>query len=129
MTRWRVAVSLSVAWIITATAHAWSPQGHRLVALVATNHLTPAARQSVSSLLGDASLADVAVWADQYLEGNNQTSFWHYVNIPLDASSYDRDRDCPTSAGGARQEAETTAGVTASSIGSSTTRNVWRTVA
>lgn len=44
-------------------------------------------------------MADVAVWADQYLEGNNQTSFWHYVNIPLDATKYDRDRDCPNQPG------------------------------
>jgi hypothetical protein len=69
------------------------------VALLAANHLTPMARQNVSWLLGDASLADVAVWADLYLEGNNQTSFWHYVNIPSDATSYDRDRDCPRQPG------------------------------
>jgi hypothetical protein len=49
----------------------------------------------VADLLGDESLADVAVWADSYLDGNNQTSFWHYVDIPLDANGYDRDRDCP----------------------------------
>jgi hypothetical protein len=44
-------------------------------------------------------LADVAVWADLYLEGNNQTSFWHYVNIPVEATRYDRDRDCPRQPG------------------------------
>ena len=90
----RIAASLLLAGIAAATVHAWSPQGHRLVALLATNHLTPTARQNVSWLLGRASLADVAVWADQY-PGNNQTSSWHYVNIPLDATNYDRDRDCP----------------------------------
>jgi nuclease S1 len=77
----------------------WGPQGHRLVAIVATNHLTPAARQQVVSLLGGESLADVAVWADDYLAGNNQTSYWHYVNIPADARRYDRDRDCPRQPG------------------------------
>ena len=97
--RWRIAALVMLASIADATVHAWSPQGHRLVALIATRHLTPVARQGVSRLLGTASLADVAVWADQYLEGNNQTSFWHYVNIPSDASKYDRDRDCPTQPG------------------------------
>ena len=92
-------MTLTLAWITAATVEAWSPQGHRLVALIATKHLTPVARQGVSRLLGSASLADVAVWADQYLEGNNQTSFWHYVNIPVDATKYDRDRDCPTQPG------------------------------
>jgi hypothetical protein len=69
------------------------------VALVAANHLTPTARQNVSWLLGRATLADVAVWADEYSEGNNQTSLWHYVNIPLDATNYDGDRDCPRQPG------------------------------
>src|SRR5262245_30864038 len=95
----RIAALFACAWIVSSTAHAWSPQGHRLVALVAANHLTPAARQNVSWLLGSATLADIAVWADQYLEGNSQTSFWHYVNVPLDAATYDRDRDCPRQPG------------------------------
>lgn len=89
----------ALALVAPATLNAWNAQGHRLVALVATNHLTPAARQQVQALLGDETLADVAVWADRYLLGNNQTSFWHYVNIPPDAASYDRDRDCPRQPG------------------------------
>ena len=95
----RIAAQLLLACIASTTLQAWSPQGHRLVALVATNHLEPPARQNVSWLLGDSSLADVAVWADQYLQGNNQTSFWHFINIPLDATSYNRDRDCPRQPG------------------------------
>jgi len=57
------------------------------------------ARQNVQRLLGSQSLADVANWADDYLIGNNQTSFWHYVNIPADARAYDRNRDCPRQPG------------------------------
>jgi hypothetical protein len=91
----RLALVGLVVWSTVATLDAWSPQGHRLVASVAASHLSPLARQNVSWLLGRESLADVAVWADEYLLGNNQTSFWHYVNIPLDATSYDRDRNCP----------------------------------
>ena len=99
--RHRLTALLLLVWVASAAVHTWGPQGHRLVALVAANHLTPAARQSVSWLLGDASLADVAVWADQYVATNHQTSFWHYVNIPLDAVRYDRERDCPTQPGAA----------------------------
>jgi nuclease S1 len=101
-TRLQIAALVTCAWVACSTGrtvHAWSPQGHRLVALIATNHLTPAARQNVSWLLGSTTLADIAVWADHYLEGNNQTSFWHYVNIPLNATNYDRDRDCPRQPG------------------------------
>jgi hypothetical protein len=95
-----VSSAIAIAFLLAgASLEGWGPQGHRLVAIVAANHLTPAARRQVTSLLGDESLADVAVWADSYLEGNNQTSYWHYVNIPADARRYDRDRDCPRQPG------------------------------
>jgi nuclease S1 len=79
----------------TAPCWGWGAQGHRLVAEVAWDHLTPEAKASVQALLGEESLADVASWPDHYLEGNTQTSLWHYVNMPTDAAAYDRDRDCP----------------------------------
>lgn len=78
---------------------AWGAQGHRLVGLLAARYLTSAAKQNVQRLLVNQTLADVSTWADDYLVGNNQTSFWHYVNIPPDARSYDRDRDCPRQPG------------------------------
>ena len=86
---------LLLVTFVPAAVQAWGPKGHRLVALVATNHLSAAARQNIDWLLDGASLADVAVWADQYVERNKQTSSWHYVNIPSVATAYDRDRDCP----------------------------------
>ena len=85
--------------LMAVAVDGWGPQGHRLVAMVAANHLTPSAHQSVRSLLGNESLADVASWADDYVPGNYQTSYWHYVNIPADARAYDRDRDCPRQPG------------------------------
>ncbi len=74
---------------------AWGGQGHRLVGLVAANHLSPVAKQNVQWLLGRQSLADVSSWADQQVTDHVQTSWWHYLNIPPDATGYDRDRDCP----------------------------------
>jgi hypothetical protein len=90
---------LTILASLHVTVQGWGPQGHRLVAIVAANHLSAAARTGVQSLLGDESLAGVSVWADDYLVGNNQTSYWHYVNIPADAARYDRDRDCPRQPG------------------------------
>ncbi len=83
----------------SARVSAWGAQGHRLVALIATERLTPIARQNVLWLLGPQTLADVASWADRYEEGNFQTFFWHFLNIPPRATSYDRDRDCPLQPG------------------------------
>jgi nuclease S1 len=85
--------------VASVNAHAWGAQGHRLVALLAANRLAPTARENVRWLLGDETLADVSSWADQYLEGNTQTALWHYLNIPPEATSYDRDRDCPRQPG------------------------------
>jgi hypothetical protein len=78
---------------------AWSAQGHRLVALIAAERLTPVARRNVVWLLGPETLADVSSWADRYHEGAYQTFFWHFVNVPAQASRYDRDRDCPRQPG------------------------------
>jgi hypothetical protein len=80
-------------------SHAWGGQGHRLVGLIAAGRLTPAARQQVAWLLDGQSLADVASWADTFTSEQVQTSYWHYLNIPPEASGYDRDRDCPRQPG------------------------------
>ena len=78
---------------------AWGGQGHRLVGLIAAERLTPAARQQVRSLLDGQTLADVSSWADSLTSDQVQTSYWHYLNIPPEASGYDRDRDCPKQPG------------------------------
>ena len=94
--------------LTSLSIEAWGPQGHRLVAMLASSYLTATARQNVTWLIGNASLADVAVWADQYRDGNVQTESWHYLNIPPLATGYDRDRDCPRQPGvalGARADA------------------------
>ena len=76
-------------------AHAWWEKGHKLVARVAMDHLTPVARRNVEALLGTESLADVAGWADVYRPLELQTSGWHYTDVPADSDVYSRDRDCP----------------------------------
>ena len=91
----RLAGLVLLAGVMSVTLEGWGPQGHRLVAMVAANHLTPAARQNVRVLLGNETLADVAVWADAYVTGGHrETQPWHYVNIP-DGGSYAAGRDCP----------------------------------
>jgi nuclease S1 len=94
-----IAASLLAGLLVAGTSvervEAWGAQGHRLVALLATARLTPTARSNVRWLLDPETLADVSSWADRYWEGNYQTYYWHFLNIPPDATSYDRDRDCP----------------------------------
>ena len=98
-----------LAVVVSDTAlFAWGVQGHRLVGMLASNHLSPVAQQNVKWLLAPETLGDIASWADEVQGGINQTALWHYVNIPPDAKSYDRDRDCPRQPGvaaGSRNDA------------------------
>ncbi len=75
--------------------HAWGGQGHRLVGLIAAERLTPVAKRNVAWLLDGQTLADVSSWADSLTGDQVQTSYWHYLNIPPEASGHNRDRDCP----------------------------------
>jgi hypothetical protein len=79
--------------------HAWGGQGHRLVGLIAADRLTPIAKQNVAWLLDGQTLADVSSWADSITGDQGQTATWHYLNIPPDATAYERDRDCPVQPG------------------------------
>jgi hypothetical protein len=74
---------------------AWGAAGHRIVAMIAENHLTPRARQRVAELLGDdVSLASVANFADEIRNSRPDTRQFHFVDIPLRETTYDPTRDC-----------------------------------
>jgi hypothetical protein len=62
----------------------WGVTGHRAVAQIAENHLSPTAKLTVKKLLGNESLADVSTYADDYrqLPENKYTTPWHYINLP-----------------------------------------------
>ncbi|MBB1088281.1 S1/P1 nuclease [Lysobacter sp. SG-8] len=88
--------------LATAPAMAWGRLGHRLVAQLAWDGMTPAARAAALDLLQDEpdpSLAGVANWADE-LRANDpglgrRSASWHYVNLAEDGCHYDVARDCP----------------------------------
>jgi hypothetical protein len=101
------ALVIGLYFVGSTSLQAWGGLGHRLVGLIAARRLTPVARQNVAWLLDRQTLADVSSWADRQVDANVQTSWWHYLNIPPDASGYDRDRDCPRQPGvaaGARND-------------------------
>jgi hypothetical protein len=98
MRKFLAAVAL-VALLAPSPANAWWEKGHRLVGQIAWDHLTPVARQNVRAILGVETMADVASWADVYRPLVAQTTGWHFVDIPGDKQTYQRDRDCPTQPG------------------------------
>lgn len=99
------ALALSVAFalaLLPVPAQAWGPLGHRLVALLAWDDLTPHARRQIDVLLKgepDATLAGIASWADDLRERDpvlgRKTSRWHFVNIGEHDCDYQPPRDCP----------------------------------
>jgi hypothetical protein len=72
-------------------AWAWGQTGHRVVGLVAEQHLTKKARRQVARVLQDNSLAEVSNWMDDIKSDGayNHTHDWHWVTIP-DGSRYEQ---------------------------------------
>jgi hypothetical protein len=81
---------------VCSSAFGWGLEGHRIVAIIAEKNMTVAARKDASALLGGASLESVAGWADDYKISHPETEAWHFIDIPMQASSPDLARDCPS---------------------------------
>ncbi len=80
---------------------AWGPGGHRIVAQIASDHLSPTAQAAIAAVLADEpepTLAGVANWADEVRD--ERTGPLHYVNFPAGDfptgdCRYQPRRDCP----------------------------------
>ena len=73
---------------------AWEASGHRVVARIASEFLTPSAKAEVKRILQDEDFVAASTWADQIIASRPDTATWHVVRIPMEASTIDRTRDC-----------------------------------
>ena len=73
---------------------AWGPEGHRIVALIAEDHLSSKARQEIKKLLKGTPIDSVAKWADDIRGLRPETYNWHFVDIPINKRTYKPTRDC-----------------------------------
>lgn len=97
-----LAFALAIGALVASTnALAWGPRGHSLVASLASDALTPAARSEVERLLAadpGQDLAGAASWADELREHDptlgKRSGRWHYVNLAENDCHYDSTRDC-----------------------------------
>ena len=93
-------------WIPAGGALGWGEEGHRMVAAIADNHLTPEARRQVLALLkydrladgqpsGRRSLGEIAYWADEIKDApwGKRRSAWHFDDIPV-CEAVDTSRYC-----------------------------------
>jgi len=91
-----LSICLAIA-LSPAAALAWGPEGHIVIAKIANERLTPAAKTGVKQLLGRHTLSSVANYADQIRPQRPETYNWHFVDIPKDATAYVPSRDCAAS--------------------------------
>lgn len=67
---------------------AWGPKGHRIIAQVAYDHMTPRATKYVDAILGQHGLVYWAAWPDEI---RSDTIYpdrydWHYQDMPANLS-------------------------------------------
>ena len=70
---------------------AWGANGHRIVARICYDNLTPTARDKVDAALGDNYLAQVSTWPD-YIRAESGWDFthpWHYMTVQPDETVAD----------------------------------------
>ena len=73
---------------IGSAAYSWGKTGHRVVGLIAEQHLTKKARKKINAILENESLAEVSNHMD-FIKSDDKydhMSPWHYATIPSDKS-------------------------------------------
>src|SRR5262249_9609694 len=90
----KIIALLLLASFVPTQLPAWGPKGHAIVADLAQSRLTPATRANLQLLLGNDTLASISTWADQVRKYRDESSGWHYVDIPKDAPGFSQPRDC-----------------------------------
>lgn len=95
---------LIAAMLSAGPAWGWGVQGHQIVALIAADNLTPAARNHVAHLLGvpnePVAVANEMAYASmrpdvEFKEEDPATKPWHYVDLCLQDHRGDIDARCP----------------------------------
>ncbi len=82
--------------VLSQSAFAWGVTGHRVVGLVAQNHLTKRVNRKVATALRQNSLAEVSNWMDDVKSDTayNHTHDWHWVTI-LKGQTYEQSQKNP----------------------------------
>ncbi len=93
-------IALALLWI--GPTAAWGPDGHVITARVAELNLNDKARAAIKDILTDRSFTDVRLctWADEikrsavYRKKYPDNDRYHYVDIPVEKSTYDPAGQC-----------------------------------
>jgi hypothetical protein len=90
--------------LCSVSAWAWGPDGHKIVAIIAADNLTPAAASHVADILGVSAdkraiataMADASILPDsKFRDEDPLTRPWHFIDICLQDRRADVDARCP----------------------------------
>lgn len=100
--------------LVAAPAWSWGFVGHRIIALIAEQRLSPPVREKIRKLLVDGrySLAEISICADRLRDTDRKrpedemcrslagavppaNATWHYISIPVPTESKTLDAFCP----------------------------------
>lgn len=82
--------------LMVNNVHAWGPDGHKIVAQIAQDKLSPNAVKAIAKIIPNQDLASVANWADS-IKSNPEwvhTKPWHFVDI-ADHDDYETSEHAP----------------------------------
>jgi hypothetical protein len=107
--RWNFLSGAALLFVAASPVWPWGPSGHRIVAIIAEQRLSPAAREKIRQLLldGKYSIVDISSCADQ-IRGNSTdlmcrslagevpstNGLWHYIDIPVPTKAKTLDAFC-----------------------------------
>ncbi len=75
---------LSALFLSLGSPFGWGPVGHQVVATIAEDYLSPAAKEKISRLFGGKiDLAGMSVWADRMRSSDSTTEPWHFIDIDV----------------------------------------------
>ncbi|MDW3196982.1 MAG: S1/P1 nuclease [Cytophagales bacterium] len=83
-------LSILLLTIFLPTSYSWGPTGHRVVGLIAEQHLSKKALKRVQAVLGTETLAEVSTFMD-FIKSDSKYRHmnpWHYCTIP-DGKTYE----------------------------------------
>jgi hypothetical protein len=91
----KIPLILAIVALMSSISFSWGRDGHRIIATVAEEHLDETTKVMIQSLIGNNHLYSIANWADEIRRERPETGPWHYVNISLNSTGYNAQRDCP----------------------------------
>jgi len=68
-------------WVLPAFP--WGSVGHKTVARIAEDNLSPTAMAKIKPLLAGKTLEEISIWPDIYKRNHSNTGPWHYINLPV----------------------------------------------